>query len=96
MDGDLSSWSSGLLLAVLCVLLGTIGVVSASRSEERWLASGLLWQGTLLTFVVAGAYFHRSSPLYLGGLVVLGLLMIQTLQKREFHDDRPANQDEVE
>ena len=64
MNGSLSYWNYGLIFASLSVLLGVVGVVSTRRKEKRWLASGLFLQGVLLTFVVGGAYFHRTVDRY--------------------------------
>ena len=95
MNNDISSWSFGLLFASLCALLGILDIVLARQTEDRLLASGQLLQGVVLIFVVAGAFFHRGSDLYLGGLVVVGLLIIQTLRGPSFlADDKPLNEEE--
>lgn len=96
MNGDITQWNSGLLFAALCVLLGTSGLVAARRTDDRWMASGLLMQGILLTFVVGADYFHGSSDLHLGGLVILGLLIIQTLHRTDVAaDEGPHKEDET-
>ena len=79
MSDEIRGWSFGLLFATTSVLLGIIGVASARKPIERGFASGLFLQGVILIFVVSGAYFHRSTSLYLGGLAVVGLLIVQTL-----------------
>lgn len=81
MTGDLTAWNYGLLFAALCVILGVVGVVSSQLNQERWLATGMVLQGVVLTFVVGGTYFRSSVDLHLGGLVVAGLLIIQSLCK---------------
>ena len=95
MSGDLSQWTSGLLFAAFCALLGTSGVVSARRIDDWWMASGLFMQGILVSFVVGGSHFHESSDLHLGGLVVLWLLIIQTVRHTNVSsDDSPSKEDE--
>ena len=83
MTADPSFWNSGLLFAGLVVLLGMSGFVAARDSHSRSLASGLLSQGILLSFVVASVYFKNSLELQLGGLIVLGLLIVQAVSIRE-------------
>lgn len=87
MNGDLVVWGNGLITALLCVLLGIVGLASAHSATQRWLTSGLFLQGVLLTFTVAGTFFHSSASLYTGAFAVLGLLIIHSWKGLEQSTD---------
>jgi predicted membrane channel-forming protein YqfA (hemolysin III family) len=94
MSGAIAQWSHGLLLAALCAILGLVGFAIAANSPDRRLASGLFLQGVLLMFSVAGA-FHHSNELHLGGLIVLGLLLVNDLSgSTSTPHERRADEDE--
>lgn len=76
MNHDPAYWSTRLIFASMCILLGTIGFVTARSSSDRRMTFGLLAQGILLAFLVGGTYFRYAANLRLGGMVVAGLLVI--------------------
>jgi hypothetical protein len=94
VNPDYTFWKFGLLFGALSALLGMMGAAAIRPSAERWLASGQFLQGVLLLFVVAGAYFHQSQALYLGGLVVVALLSIQMFLVRGSADSNVERDEE--
>ena len=95
MNGDLGRWNDGLLVAGLVVVLGMIGFVSAQVVTDRSLSRGLLLQGTLLAGVVAAAFHEHRGELKLIGLLIIGLLIVQSIWPTESHGDQKPP-DEVE
>ena len=91
MNGDLGRWNDGLLFAGLVVVLGMIGFVSAQVVTDRSLSRGLLLQGTLL----AAAFHEHRGELKLIGLLIIGLLIVQSIWPTESHGDQKPP-DEVE
>lgn len=79
MNGNLTFWICGLLFAALVAVSGMSMLICARRADDRNLASGLMSQGIVLMFVVAGAYHRSSLTLSLGGLVVVIALIVQSL-----------------
>jgi|GEM_PF-2720846 len=94
MNGDDLIWGNGLIAALVSVVLGIVGLVSARNTTQRWLTSGLFLQGVLLTFTLAGAYFHSTATLFVGAFAVLGLLVVHSWKGLEQHIDDSA--DDVE
>ena len=68
MNIDYGNWGSQILFASACIVVGI----------DRWLRLGLLLQAILLAFVVSAAFFQRQTELKLGGVVIVGLLIVQS------------------
>ena len=78
MNIDYGNWGSQILFASACIVVGIVGVVLARNGIDRWLRLGLLLQAILLAFVVSAAFFQRQTELKLGGVVIVGLLIVQS------------------
>ena len=89
MNSDLGHWTYGLLFASLMIVLGIIGLVPARRAPDLGLASSLLLQGVLMTFVVGAAHTNISGNSKLGALTIVGLLLIPTVWGAGLADDQP-------
>ena len=90
MNGETGRLGHGLLFAALVVVLGIIGIISAQCRSERNLYRGLFLQGVLLTWVVVAAFRNQNSDLKLGGLMVVGLLILQTVWQPASTLDEPV------
>jgi hypothetical protein len=98
MIGEMNRWSYGLLFALLVIVLGMTGLVSSARSSDRSRSRGLFLQGILLIWVI-GAAFHLhpihqySGDLKIGGLLLVGLLIVQSLWQPDSTGADPASED---
>ncbi|MEI8017201.1 MAG: hypothetical protein WCH39_03325 [Schlesneria sp.] len=79
MSIDYGNWGSHILFASACIVTGIVGVVLARTETERWLRQSALLQAILLVYVVSAAFFQRQNELKLGGVVIVGLLIIQAI-----------------
>ena len=66
MNGEINLWNFGLLFSSISFLLGIIGIVVSRHGTDRSIASGLILQGVLLTFVVGGTYSQQSREMKIG------------------------------
>jgi len=78
MNVDYGHWGSQILFAALCIAIGVVGIVLARTDAELSLQKGLFLQGILLASVVSAAFFQDQIDLKLGGIVIVGLLIIQS------------------
>ncbi len=93
MNSEIALWSYSLLFAMLIIVLGVTGLLSACRNWERCQAQGLIVQGILLAWVMGTALHHRgfqlqniyvhNGDLKTGGLLLVGLLIVQSLWQME-------------
>ena len=94
MNIEHSNWGSHVLFALVCVVLGIVGVILARNGTERWLRQSVLLQAILLTYVVSAAFFQLQSELKLGGVVIVGLLIVQSTLGSPSVNDDPALDEE--
>lgn len=94
MNLEIGRVGHGLLFAALVVVLGMIGMISAKCRSERNLFRGLFFQGILLTWVIVAAFRPQNSELKLGGLIIIGLLILQTVWQPVSVVDAPASKEE--
>jgi len=77
MNPENQSWVVRLLFVSLVIVMGIVGVVSATRFRERRMLRGVLGQGILMMTVVGAARFPEQIELKLGGLVVIVFLITE-------------------
>jgi hypothetical protein len=97
MNTDYGNWGSHILFVSACLVIGIVGFVLAPNGAERWLRQSVLLQALLLTYVVSAAFFQRQNELKLGGVVIVGLLIVQsTLGFPGITDEPPLDEDQSE
>ena len=68
----------------------------ARTDAERWLRQSALLQAILLVYVVSAAFFQRQSELKLGGVVIVGLLIIQAMSgSQRINEDLPVGEEQT-
>ena len=58
---DHTDWNRGLLLGGLLIVIAVMALVSGRSLRDRLLATGVVAQGIVMTFVAGSAYFPRAE-----------------------------------
>ena len=77
MNPENRLWVVRLLFVGLVIVMGIVGVISATHFRDRRLLRGVLGQGILMMTVVGAARFPEQIELKLAGVVLIVLLMIE-------------------